>query len=156
MWRRSFVMPVAAAWLPGGGEILAVDDSATAELAVIVHPKVPADKLTAEQLYGIFTVSRKDWSADLRVVVFNLSPDDKIRVAFDRAVLRMEPENVGRFWIDQRIRGGAKPPRYVPDPALVVRLVERLPGAIGYVPAKMAPSSVRIVARISQNKVVSP
>jgi hypothetical protein len=47
-------------------------------------------------------------------------------------VLGLEPDDVARFWIDQRIRGQAGAPRAIPV-AMLIRVVPQLPGAIGYV-----------------------
>jgi hypothetical protein len=88
--------------------------------------------------------------------VFTYPPEAEVRRAFDGAVLRMSPEEVARFWLDQRIRGGARPPRQVPDPGLAVRLAAKLPGSIAYVPENLVNGSVKVVARIKSGKVVGP
>jgi len=71
-------------------------------------------------------------------------------------LLGLAPAEVGRFWIDQRIRGFGHPPRQVTDPAIMLRLVASLKGSIGYLPAGQADKTVRIVARIRQGKVIGP
>lgn len=125
------------------------------DLAVIVHPEVPAKTLAKEQLESIFTSVRRTWSDGSGVIAFSYAPENLLRQKFDRAALGLKPEQVGRFWIDQRIRGNARPPRQVPDPALLARLVGRLRGSIGFVPANMVPKDVRIVARV-RNGVITP
>jgi hypothetical protein len=126
------------------------------DLAVIVSRANPARRLDAFELEAIFSMATQSWPAGGSVVPFNYPPDDRLRAAFDRAVLRMEPEQVGRFWIDQRVRDGLRPPRQVSDPAIALRLVARLPGAIAYVPAAMADATVRVVARVRRGKVEEP
>jgi hypothetical protein len=44
----------------------------------------------------------------------------------------------------------------VPDEALMVRLVARLPGAIGVVSRSAVKGDVRVVARISKGQVLPP
>lgn len=68
----------------------------------------------------------------------------------------MSAEEVAKYWIDQRVRGGAPPPRQVPDPALALRLVAKLPGSVAYVPSSMVNSQVKVVARVSDGKVIGP
>jgi hypothetical protein len=73
------------------------------------------------------------------------------RELFDRKVLGLEPGDVGRFWINRRIRDEGVPPRTVPSPQLAPRVVASYPGAIAYVSssllAKMAVSTqVRILS----------
>jgi len=126
------------------------------ELAVIVHPGVPARALNKAQLESIFTSARRTWEDGKSVIAFSYSPGSEVRQTFDRAVLGLNPDQVGRFWIDQRIRGNARPPRQVPDPSLVARLVVQMPGSIGFLPVAMVPKEVRIVARVKNGVVTAP
>jgi hypothetical protein len=59
----------------------------------------------------------------------------------------MNPDEVARYWIDRKVRGGDPPPKHVPSVAMMAKLVERLPGTIGYLPASAA-RGLRIVARV--------
>ena len=70
-------------------------------------------------------------------------------------VLDLEPDEMARYWIDARIRHGEEAPRTVAS-SLLVRVVARLGGSIGYVPAGEALSGVKIVARIERGRVVAP
>ena len=126
------------------------------DLAVVVNPDVPVARLSASELESIFTSTRRNWSDGSNMSVFTYPPEAEPRQAFDGAVLRMSPGEVARFWLDQRIRGGARPPRQVPDPVLAVRLVAKLPGSIAYVPENLVSAGVKVVARIKAGKVVAP
>lgn len=150
---RGLVSVAVAAVLAGPG---AAAQERPPNLAVIVHPEAPPKSLTALQLNAIFTSSQKSWPGGSSIVAFAYPNENRLRVEFDRVVLGLTPDQVGRFWIDQRIRGGARPPRQVPDPALALRLVASLRGSIGYVPAAMASPAVRVVARIVDGKVLPP
>jgi hypothetical protein len=44
----------------------------------------------------------------------------------------------------------------VSDPALAVKLVARIPGAIAYVPAELVDRQVRVAARIRRGRVLAP
>lgn len=81
--------------------------------------------------------------AGARMVPFNYAPDHALRRAFDQAVLGMSPDEVGRYWVDRRIRGQGMPPRTVPSAAVARAVVARLPGAIAYVTSNELDSSVR-------------
>ncbi len=116
-------------------------------LVLIVH-KTNTDNPSDADLAAMFTTRRQSWNGGKRVVPFNFPAKHDVRVAFDRAVLSMEPDDVARYWIDRRIRGGNPPPKQVNSASLIVRLVERLDGAVGYVPESAADSSVRIVRRL--------
>jgi hypothetical protein len=126
------------------------------DLAVVVNPVVPVSRLSAAELESIFNSSRTSWPDGSSVGAFSYAPEDARRRTFDRVVLQMSLEEVGRYWLDQRVRGGPRPPRQVPDPALAVRLVAKLPGSIAYVPENLVNPNVKVVARIKSGKVVAP
>jgi hypothetical protein len=65
------------------------------------------------------------------------------RVRFDRNLLGFEPDDAAKYWIDQRIRGAAMPPRSASPEQLLQRVVAKLPGALSYVPAGSIMPGVR-------------
>jgi hypothetical protein len=80
-----------------------------------------------------------------RLVPLNHSVGSPERTLFDRNVLGLEPDEVGRFWINRRIRDEGLPPRTLPSPDLGVRVVASYPGAITYVNAKLVTAGVRVL-----------
>ncbi len=149
--RRKFLLLIAAIALVGTRGF--ASDPA---LAVIVHPDVEVKKLNDVELEAIFLTERRYWFGTKAIIPFNLPPRTDDRVVFDRAVLRMDPEAIARYWLDRRVRSGTPPPRQAPDPATVGRLVAKLPGAIGYVPESMVTHEVRVIARVRNGKVLPP
>lgn len=132
--------------------------SAAEELAVIANPSVPGDRLGAAVLEAVFTLSDGVWSNGDRIVVLNHVPATPTRVAFDRAVLRMDPNHVARFWVDRRIRGQGTSPRAASSPQLLLKVVSKLRGSISYVPSSMVipGAGVKVVARVRNGEVVGP
>jgi hypothetical protein len=126
------------------------------DIDVVVNPAVPTESFDRAALAAVFNMTRRSWGGGLTAVPFNYPPEHPLRRTFDQAVLGLAPAEVGRFWIDQRIRGFGHPPRQIPEPALLLRLVGSLKGSIGYVPAGLADKSVRVVAKIRKGKVVAP
>ena len=97
----------------------------------------------------IFTTRKQEWSGGKPIMPFNFPPKHECRVAFDGAVLGMDADEVAKYWIDRRIRGGNAPPKQVPAAGMIVKLVEKFEGAIGYVPKAAATgANVRIVTGI--------
>jgi hypothetical protein len=125
-------------------------------LAIVVNTGVGVSKLTASELESIFTSAKRTWPDGSNIGVFSYAPDNEVRRTFDKAVLRMSPDEVARFWIDQRVRGGAPPPRQVPEPSLAVRLVAKLPGSVAYIPQELVGPTVKVVARVINGRVVEP
>jgi ABC-type phosphate transport system substrate-binding protein len=143
--RRQLLLAGAAALVSSAARFAAANEDA---LVVIVHPKNPCEPLGMADLESIFTTTRRFWEGSTPIVAFNLPPRSAPRVAFDQTILGLDPDDVGRFWIDRRVRGGQPPPRVAPDPGTLVQLVANLNNAIGYVPISAANASVRAIARI--------
>lgn len=136
--------------------LLALASAHAGELVVIVHRDSPVRALTRAELTNVFTMSRSRWDDGSIVVPLNYPHHDDARTLFDRVVLGMDPAQVGRFWLDQRIRGATRTPRQLGLPAVAVRLVARVKGAIAYVPAGTEMAGVKIVARVRNGQVLPP
>lgn len=67
-----------------------------------------------------------------KLIPINHPLDAPLRIAFDKAVLGLEPAAVGRFWVDMRIRDEGKPPTMAASSELAQRITATLPGAITY------------------------
>jgi hypothetical protein len=71
---------------------------------------------------------------DKTLVPFNSDATTPARAGFDSAVFGMSPSQVGRFWVDRKVRGQSAAPRSLPSMAHVVKVVAKFPNAISYVP----------------------
>jgi hypothetical protein len=80
------------------------------------------------------------------LIPFNASINTPDRAGFDKAVLDMSPDEVGRFWVDRKIRGQSGAPRSLPSPAHIAKVAAKFPGAIGYLPADQLTSDIQAVA----------
>ena len=114
------------------------------ELAVIVHPSNKV-QLSLPEIASVFKTARRYWSGDKRIVPLNLSARSAHRLLFDRVVLGLDADAALRFWIDRKIRGGSGPPRTVESLATLRRVVEKLPGAIGYLRPGHLSNEVRAI-----------
>lgn len=149
--RKDSITLTRRALLVGAGGLslatLVSPAQAQGDLVVVVHPS-NRENPTLPDLAAMFTTRRQSWSGGKRVVPFNFPAKHDLRIAFDKSVLEMEPDDVARYWIDRRIRGGNSPPKQVGSAQLIVRLVEKLDGAIAYVPKSAVTSGVRVVRAI--------
>lgn len=122
-------------------------------LAVIVHPSVPVKALSAADLRSIYRRETSFWPDGQAIRPLSLPPENTLRHQFDQAVLGLDPEAAVKYWIDQRVRGGATPPRSVGTAALIARVVPALTGSIAYVPESAVPTGVRVVAMVRGGSV---
>ena len=131
MERRVFLEASAAAvarWL--------WTESAGASSALVLVPIVAANSPVADVSIGtlrrVFTSQTVSGPGGVTFVGFNQPAGARERELFDRVVLGMSPDEAARYWVDQRIRSGVRPPRSVPNVSLLRQVVVRYPGAIGY------------------------
>lgn len=117
------------------------------DLVVIAHPGVP-ETPSRPDLNAIFTTRKQTWQNGARIVPFNFPAKHEVRVLFDRVVLGMDPEEVAKYWIDRRVRGGNAPPKQVPNAATIVKLIEKLEGSISYVPRSSVTPGVRVLGPV--------
>jgi len=146
--RRAIVLSAPAAGLVLARASLARGQAKTeprAALVVIVARDSPLRGLALQTLRSLFLGDSVNDPAGTKLVPLNLPAGSPPRVAFDRQVLRMSPEEVGRYWVDRRIRGEGRPPRVFDSAQLLLRLVAKFPGAIAYVRADQLDASVRTV-----------
>jgi hypothetical protein len=114
-------------------------------LAIIVAPSSKLTNVSMADLRRIFQSERQTDPDGNKLIALNHPPKTVDRVGFDQVVLGMDAEAVGRFWIDRKIRGGSGPPRSVESLATLRRVVEKLPGAIGYIRPGQLSNEVRAV-----------
>ena len=114
-------------------------------LAVIVSPASKLTNISVADLRRVFQSERLTDPDGVKLIPLNHPPKTVDRVGFDQVMLGMDPEAVGRFWIDRKIRGGSGPPRTVESLATLRRVVEKLPGAIGYIRPAQLSNEVRAI-----------
>jgi hypothetical protein len=114
-------------------------------LAVIVSPDSKLSNISVADLRRVFQSERLTDPDGTKLIPLNHPPKTVDRAGFDEVVLGMDPDAVGRFWIDRKIRGSSGPPRTVESLATLRRVVEKLPGAIGYIRPAQLSNEVRAI-----------
>ncbi|HKO47478.1 MAG TPA: hypothetical protein VJV79_07135 [Polyangiaceae bacterium] len=114
-------------------------------LAVFVAKDSALQNLKVTELRRIFTNADDSGFSGRRSVPFNHTARSNDRVGFDQTVLRMNPEEVSRFWIDRKIRGLPGPPRAVDSLSQLLRLVSRNSQGVGYARPSQVSNDVRVI-----------
>lgn len=114
-------------------------------LVPVVAQASPTWDIALGTLRRIFLSEVVNDAAGQRFVGFNHPPLTRPRMSFDQMVLNMSADDVARYWVDQRIRAGARPPRTVPNVPLLRQVIARMPGAIGYLILADLDPSVRAI-----------
>ncbi len=143
------IVAVVALGFALGATLAARDGSSKGNrraIAVIVHPNNPVGDISLADLGAIFRKDRKTWPGGGKALPLNWNPRTPARVAFDRHVLKMSPDESAAYWIDQRIRGRGDPPRALGSAATIQAIVSRQEEAVAYIPLEQVESGVKIVA----------
>lgn len=114
-------------------------------LVVVVGLKTNLTDISLAMLRRAFQGEVAHTTDGKRLVPLNHAVGSEERTRFDQAVLGLSPSEVGRFWINRRIRDEAPPPRTLPSADLGVRVVASYPGAIAYVNSTQVTSNIRVV-----------
>jgi len=101
------------------------------KLLVVVAKGSPVTNITRSDLKRAFTGDSVS-AGGKPLVPFNASPGTPERTGFDKAVLGMSPDEVGRFWVDRKVRGQSAAPRSLPSAAHIAKVAAKFPDAIGY------------------------
>ena len=123
---------------------------------VIAHKSVSIGKITRDELRPIFQTKKDTWPDGSPAKPFNLPEKNTLRQGFDAAVLGLDPDRVARYWIDRKIRGGERPPQTAPSSAVMVKVIGKTAGAVGYVEGSAVDASVKVVAKVQDGQVVAP
>ncbi len=142
-WRVLAVLGSAVAALAGGAPAPVNAAGEEVALAIIVGRNSKLTNISLSELRQVFQ-SDKVPSGE-RLIALNHPPKTADRVGFDQVVLGMDPEAVGRFWIARKVHGEAGAPRTVATLGTLRRVVEKLPGAIGYIRPGQLSSQVRAI-----------
>lgn len=114
------------------------------KLAVVAAKEFPADELSFGDLKRLYMGDPINVSGK-RVVPLAMPPHSPERVAFDESVLGMNPDEVGRYWIDRKIRGQSGAPKALDSGELLVRVVSKVDGAVAYVRPNLVGPGVKVL-----------
>jgi hypothetical protein len=128
--------------------VLALGGSAFADgkkLVVVVAKGSSVTNISRSDLKRCF-LGEPVSAGDKNLVPFNAAVGTPERSGFDKAVLGMTPDEVGRFWVDRKVRGQSAAPRSLPSPAHIAKVAAKFPSAIGYLPADQLTSDIQAVS----------
>ena len=143
------VLIVAVLWLPllpdrakGFSASPAAEDS----VAIIVNQSNPVENLSAAELRKVFLGERSHWPNGRRITLVMLAPGQPERKAILREIYHMNESEFNNHFIQGLFTGEVfVSPKALASAAEVRKFVFNVPGAIGYLKASDADSSVKVV-----------
>ena len=136
------VLPLVALTL-AAGPLAAAPPRQT--LVIVTQKNAALFDIALRDLKHLYTGEQVDGPAGMALIPLNHPPRAAARVAFDRLVLNMNADEIGRFWIDRKIRGQTGAPRAVPSIELLRRVVATLPGTLTYLDANDVTAELKVL-----------
>jgi ABC-type phosphate transport system substrate-binding protein len=121
-------------------ETLASDDP----IAVVVSQASGQRNISADELRRVFLAKPTNNNDGRLFVPINQRFGSEARVRFDRAILKLDPADSERYWIDQRLRG-KKAPSTAPSVDVIRNALRDLPGAISYLALSSVDSTMTVL-----------
>lgn len=111
--------------------------------AVVVSRNTPVESMSPERIKDVF-LKKRNYEGNIKLLPVNILGDAAVRKEFERNVLQMQREEINRYWITSHFRG-ISPPVTQASLVSVQKFVEKVNGAIGYLPKDMVDKKLRIV-----------
>lgn len=115
-------------------------------VVLIVSQKNPLDSLTTKELQDYFMKKDRTWPNGNAVRFFDHRDDNKNRKVFLDKYIKKTSREVELYWIGEKIYTGHIAPIQITSDSMMVKMVSRFPGGIGYVSKKFPlPKTVKII-----------
>lgn len=119
-----------------------------AELVVILHPAVPIDKLSREEVARIFMKKSKTLPNGQEVIPLSQSSRSEVNERFFLAVTGQQKMQRDAYWARLLFTGAARPPEDVKNDKNVKKRVASDRRHIGYINAANIDKTVKVVYRL--------
>jgi len=126
---------------------LAIPRAAAADdVAIVVHPDVPADNLSFSELRKLLLGDRQFWSSNLRVTLLIRAPGARERDVVLKTIYQMSEAQFRQYWIAKVFRAEvASGPRIVYSNEMAAELAASIPGAIAFLNASLVPKGLKML-----------
>jgi len=114
-----------------------------ADYAVVVARSSQITRLEIDNIKDIF-LRKRNFESDIKLVPVNLLGDDAMRRNFEQEILQMDRETISRYWVSNHFQG-ISPPATQASLLSIKLFVERVEGAIGYLPLEMIDSELKVL-----------
>jgi len=107
--------------------------SVNAKEIIIVNPNNKSDNLSLNQARAIFSLRARKWPDGSRITVLVLQDHNPTHVEFLQGTLKILPHQLRRHWDRYIYSGTGQGPVVVKTQQQMIEMVNKIPGAIGYV-----------------------
>jgi hypothetical protein len=137
------LLPALAAALGAAAPVQAAASKAT--LVIVTQKSSALVDLSLRELKRMYASEPVTSPDGTRLIPINHPGGVPVRVGFDERVLDMDPDYIGRFWIDRKIRGQTGAPKAVSSVEMLRRAVATVPGTVTYLAASDVTADLKVV-----------
>lgn len=130
--------------------ILLLTSLLSADIAVVISKNSSINEINRTKLRDIF-LRKRFFIDETKVVPLNLATSFSLRGVFERQILRMESEELSRYW-NERHFNGVNPPLVLQSYEAVRSFVKKVEGSIGYIDTNSIDSDLRVLMIIKEGK----
>ena len=127
------------------GELLPVHAAAANVLVIVTQKSSSLSDLTLRELKRLYQSEQVNGPEGTPLIPLNHPAGSPARMAFDQLVLKMNPDEMGRYWIDRKIRGQTGAPKAIPSLELLRRAVASVPGTLTYLSTAELTADLKVV-----------
>ena len=113
------------------------------DYAVVIAMESPLNSMDLKTLKSVF-LRKRAFGQEVRLYPVNVLGEDAARMSFEKLVLQMDREELNRYWIKGHFQGLSPPPTQASFRS-VKAFVEKVSGAIGYLPASMVDDQLKVL-----------
>jgi len=141
--QRHFLRPAAWCLL---AFCLATGAAWAADVAVVVHPNVPVNDLSLQQVRKILLGDQQFWNPQLRVTLLIRAPVARERDVVLKTIYQMSEAQFRQYWISKVFRAEASTgPKIVYSNEMAAELASGIPGSIAFVDAAQVPKGLKVL-----------
>ena len=121
-------------------------ESEAADIAIIVHPDVPFENVTFDELRRLVLGDRQFWNSNLRVTLLLRTPVARERDVVLKKIYQMTESQYRQYWIGKVFRAESTAgPKTVYSSSMAVTLVGSIPGALTFIDVAEVPRDLKIL-----------
>jgi ABC-type phosphate transport system substrate-binding protein len=139
---RCLLSVIFSVWATDPSPVRAAD----ADIAVVVHSKIPVDNLSGADLRKILLGDRQFWSSNQRVTLLIRAPVARERAVLLKRVYQMSEAQFRQYWIAKVFRAETVAgPKIVYSNKVAGDLVRALPGAVAFIDSSEVPKDLKVL-----------
>ena len=121
-------------------------ESEAADIAIIVHPDVPFENVTFDELRRLVFGDRQFWNSNLRVTLLLRTPVARERDVVLKKIYQMTESQYRQYWIGKVFRAESTAgPKAVYSSSMAITLVGSIPGALTFIDVAEVPRDLKIL-----------